>query len=64
MTKTNLLKFHCFCHWSILIFVIVSDFGFRIFDRKPGVFVQVLGRGFEEKDCGFKVVCGSYLLRV
>ena len=28
MTKTNLLKFHCFCHWSILIFVIVSDFEF------------------------------------
>ena len=26
MTKTNLLKFHCFCHWNIFISVIVSDF--------------------------------------
>jgi hypothetical protein len=30
MTKTNTLKIRCFCHWSILISVIVSDFVLRI----------------------------------
>jgi hypothetical protein len=30
MTKRNLLKFHCFGHWNISVFVIVSDFEIRI----------------------------------
>jgi hypothetical protein len=30
MTKTNTLKIRCFCHWSILISVIVSYFVLRI----------------------------------
>ena len=30
MTKTNSLKFRCFCHWNIYISVIVSDFDIRI----------------------------------
>ncbi len=32
--------------------------------RKRAISGWKLGRGFEEKDCGFEVVCGSYLLRV
>jgi hypothetical protein len=39
ITKRNLLKFHCFGHWNISVFVIVSDFEIRIsnfFTEKPG----------------------------
>jgi hypothetical protein len=35
MTKRNLLKFHCFGHWNISVFVIVSDFEIRISNFLP-----------------------------
>jgi hypothetical protein len=43
MIETNPLEIQSFCHWNIFDFC--HCFVFRVFDRKTGVFGQVLVSG-------------------